>query len=289
MRVSQTSRWSALSDVSACTTLVAFIQPHPVAGSRLRHGTCLSKRKNQTQCEGSSSSQVDLDFTYNMRLATGIVLTGLVLVSALPSHHDQQAIVPTEYFIDSTIRDVLIANEVIGDVLDDFEPTYYLDISYPKSHETVLLGNDIPVKSVSKRPVFTFHSLTPPPANTKTPTLTLILTDPDATSRDDPKWSEMCHWILTNLTTPLADAPPNLLKTKAGELEEYLPPSPPPKTGAHRYVFVLLEGDASKLKAPEDRKHWGYGKVRRGVRDWAKENDLTVVGANFFFAQNKKQ
>lgn len=28
-----------------------------------------------------------------------------------------------------------------------------------------------------------------------TPGLTIVLTDPDAPSRDDPKWSEMCHWI----------------------------------------------------------------------------------------------
>jgi len=25
--------------------------------------------------------------------------------------------------------------------------------------------------------------------------MTIILTDPDAPSRKDPKWSEMCHWI----------------------------------------------------------------------------------------------
>ena len=25
--------------------------------------------------------------------------------------------------------------------------------------------------------------------------LTIVLTDPDAPSRDNPKWSEMCHWI----------------------------------------------------------------------------------------------
>lgn len=26
--------------------------------------------------------------------------------------------------------------------------------------------------------------------------LTLALTDPDAPSRKDPKWGEMCHWIV---------------------------------------------------------------------------------------------
>ena len=68
------------------------------------------------------------------------------------------------------------------------------------------------------------------------------------------------------------------------ELVEYLPPSPPPKTGDHRYVFVLLapegEGGARKLKKPKDRPHWGYGKVGKGVGDWADENGLIVVGEN---------
>src|ERR1700743_46120 len=101
----------------------------------------------------------------------------------------------------------------------------------------------------------------------------------------------MCHWILTNLTTPIAPPrdPLQILKAKPGEIEEYLPPGPPPKTGAHRYVFVLLEGDTSNLKPPANRQHWGYSKPRHGVRRWGKENCLTVVGANFFFAQNEEQ
>ncbi|EXJ76972.1 hypothetical protein A1O3_10129 [Capronia epimyces CBS 606.96] len=218
---------------------------------------------------------------------TGFLWTSLTATAAIAAYSGQQALLGTGYSLSSTIRDALIANDVIGDVLDDFEPTYSLDISYPKSHETVLLGNDIAVKAVSKRPVFTFHSLTSPSISAKNLTFTLALTDPDAKSRDKPIWSEMCHWIVTNLTTP--EPALHLSKAQPGELEEYLPPSPPPKTGSHRYVFVLLEGDASNLEAPSDRKHWGYGKVRHGVRDWAGENNLTVVGANFFFAQNKKQ
>ncbi|KAG9782029.1 hypothetical protein ABEF93_005571 [Exophiala dermatitidis] len=224
--------------------------------------------------------------------ASIVALSGLLWASrgtSRPTHPTDQIVFHQDYSLASTIRDTLIANDVIGDVLDDFEPSYYLDITYPKSHETVLLGNDIPVEAVSERPVFTFHSLEVPSTNAKKSTFTLALTDPDAKSRDNPIWSEMCHWILTNLTTPIPEPPIQPLKAKPGELEEYLPPGPPPKTGPHRYVFVLLEGDTSNLKAPSDRKHWGYGKPRHGVRDWAKENDLTVVGANFFFAQNKKQ
>lgn len=229
----------------------------------------------------------------------------------------------------STVRDVLLANQIIPQVLDDFEPTYYIDISYPKYHDRVLLGNTIPVKHVSKRPVFTFHSIREPPSygdppNEKNLTFTLILTDPDALSRENPVKSEMCHWILTNLTTLLVDEavewpafdhyseekseniedlimelelfldeeiPSSVTKSKAraGEVESYYPPAPPKKTGPHRYVFVLLEGDVSHLVAPKERPHWGYGKERHGVRDWAAQNNLTVVGTNFFYAQHKKQ
>ena len=210
---------------------------------------------------------------------TIVCLLGITLAGQRPLIND--------YSLSSTIRDVLVDNDVIGDVLDDFEPSYYLDIAWPKKHETVLLGNDIPVKAVQKRPTFTFHSISTIDITAKNSTFTLALTDTDAKSRDNPKWSEMCHWILTNLTTPIPE-PPEIMK-KEGELISYQPPGPPPKTGAHRYVFVLLEGDTDDLVAPEERQHWGYGKNRKGVQKWAKENELKVVGANFFFAQDKKQ
>lgn len=228
----------------------------------------------------------------------------------------------------STIRDVLLANQIIPQVLDDFEPTYYIDVSYPKHHKRVLLGNDIKPKQVSKRPIFTFHPISGPPSygdpNDRNLTFTLILTDPDALSRKHPVKSEMCHWIVTNLTGTLGNEnewPPferyiedtdeandnyfadfdrfqddeviEPLKKKdkslPGEVESYFPPAPPKKTGPHRYVFVLLEGDVTSLTPPKERPHWGYGKERHGVRDWAAENDLTIVGANFFYSQNKKQ
>ena len=223
----------------------------------------------------------------------------------------------------STIRDRLLGAQIIPQVLDDFEPIYYLDIAYSKYHEQVLLGNDIKVKAVAKRPTFTFHAISGPPSygdlpDDRSPTFTLILTDPDALSYVHPVKSEMCHWIITNLTTPLKldaehewpastfdlgdmndfdyiesddeeETLGNGLKSKPGEIETYFPPSPPKKTGPHRYVFVLLEGDTSNLRPPKKRPRWGYGKERHGVRDWANENNLTVVGANFFFAQHKKQ
>jgi len=261
----------------------------------------------------------------NILLTLATVSSVLASTNNLPGGQQQLVQQPIEntgqIHFESTIRDVLRANKIIPEILDDFEPTYYLDISYKEHDEKVLLGNDIPVKSVSKRPVIAFHAVTTPSLNDDPPndsnlTFTLALTDPDALSRNNPVLSEMCHWLITNLTTPIGkddfewpeldqyldledmyadevdehdDTEVATSEKKPGEIKSYMPPGPPKKTGPHRYVFVLMEGDASNLKAPEKRAHWGYGKERHGVRDWSKENSLTVVGANFFFAQHKKQ
>lgn len=73
----------------------------------------------------------------------------------------------------------------------------------------------------------------------------------------------------------------------------YKPPGPPPKTGKHRYVFLVFAPkngttEQLKLSKPKDRQHWGYEK-EGGVRDWAESNGLVPVAANFVYAKNKKQ
>ena len=80
---------------------------------------------------------------------------------------------------------------------------------------------------------------------------------------------------------------------KIREIVSYRPPGPPPKTGKHRYVFLVLAPtnattEPLHLKAPAERQHWGYDGYG-GVREWAVENGLTVVGGNFIYAKNKKQ
>jgi len=51
----------------------------------------------------------------------------------------------------------------------------------------------------------------------------------------------------------------------------------------------LLEGKNGNLNAPDDRQHWGAGKPGHGVRDWAKAENLKVIGGNFFFEENLEQ
>lgn len=106
----------------------------------------------------------------------------------------------------------------------------------------------------------------------------------------------MCHWIVTNLTIPVpADGDSGFLGLNIGrnkpphvvELESYFPPSPPPKTGLHRYVFALLASKPNSTapaipRKPKERPHWGYGKVGAGIREWAAENELDIVGEHLW-------
>lgn len=132
-------------------------------------------------------------------------------------------------------------------------------------------------------------------SKTKSPQLTLAMTDPDAPSRDNPEWSEICHWIATDFH--LTDSEEDLKRHEghdepAGDsadtvskkdIKPYKPPGPPPKTGKHRYVFVALapkNGTTAKLhlRKPGDRQHWGFKHEREGLRMWAEEMGLGVVG-----------
>lgn len=161
------------------------------------------------------------------------------------------------------------------------------------------LGNKIKPKKVSSPPVFSIDAspLGPTRTSGSNTTYTLVFSDPDATSRAEPVMAQMCHWIVTNITLPFQSSNddealnwlPSFLSAKGSkesgvkEIMPYLPPTPPPKTGYHRYVFVLLaseteDGIQGALTKPKDRPHWGYGKVGAGVREWADENGLVVVG-----------
>ena len=120
---------------------------------------------------------------------------------------------------------------------------------------------------------------------------------------------QMCHWIVQvtlksseneteGLEVGVMDGAYTLhfgsgieaaTENKPKELMEYLAPAPPKGTGKHRYVFVLLEKEGTgNLKVPKERPHWGYGKRGKGVREWAEDNDLSVVAANFFYSEKKK-
>ncbi|KAK4961381.1 carboxypeptidase Y inhibitor [Elasticomyces elasticus] len=197
----------------------------------------------------------------------------------------------------SAIQDEVPQHPLDSVVLDPFDPKLTLSIFYENA--TVEVGNTIDPAKTQKAPDVQFIASVPNDFSVlirKGMQLTLALTDPDAPSRDNPEWSEICHWIATGvqLTKPSEDDDSTGFSKGVQTIVEYKPPGPPPKTGKHRYVFVALapkNGTTEKLSlsTPGGRQHWGYGKERQGLRRWAEENGLGVVGANFMYEQNEKQ
>ncbi|EEH43723.2 uncharacterized protein PADG_00012 [Paracoccidioides brasiliensis Pb18] len=212
---------------------------------------------------------------------------------------EQEVLSPTQTF---PLKQMLTTKR-INTVLSDFYPTFTLYMAYPATHTVTRLGNNVTANDTWHEPVFEFHRLSRPPMSLM-PALqaenfyTLALTDPDSMNVGGTK-SEVCHWIVTNLTNmelapeyhpfelddKVDDYSPTPIRTFTPQvLVPYL--APENVTDSHRLVFVLLEGNSSmanNVTVPKDRKDWGYGERGHGVQNWAWENGLHVVGANFFY------
>jgi len=219
----------------------------------------------------------------------GLVLVLSSVCVGLSIHQEQKPITESKDAFD-TIREALKKADIIDGVIDDFQPKCFVAPFYGKKQKPVVYGNKFKKSQTKNKPTLKVYC----PTMKSTPGLTIALTDPDAPSRDNPKWGEICHYI----TIAYAVAPSTsedleldleLGLTSSSDLIEYKPPGPPPKTGYHRYIFILLEGETTNLTAPDDRQHWGTGKQGHGVRDWAKKEGLKVIGANYFIEKNKKQ
>ncbi|KAK8909771.1 hypothetical protein QC760_002460 [Botrytis cinerea] len=187
------------------------------------------------------------------------------------------------------IKKILKKSSIIPDVLDPFIPTCYILPSYPPSPSSsslkkVKLGNKLLPSQTQSAPSIQVFC---PGKYHVQGGLTIILTDPDAPSRDDDSMSEMCHWI-ARIPEAVIGKEGVSGEWSGSELEkvgvvDYKAPAPPKGTGKHRYVFVLLEGDNVDMEGPEERKHWGFEKPGSGIREWAGRENLTIIGANFFY------
>lgn len=158
-----------------------------------------------------------------------------------------------------------------------------LSIAYLTNKE-VSLGNTLRPEDAQEQPILQIT----PESEDNSKTYTIILTDPDAPSRKDTKWSEFCHWIITDVKLPSLEAitasataeSMSIDLSRSRELVKYMGPAPPEKTGKHRYVFLLYRNPSSggSLEGPSERKKWGNDEPRKGAREWADKYGLELVG-----------
>lgn len=62
---------------------------------------------------------------------------------------------------------------------------------------------------------------------------TLMMVDPDAPSRQDPKFGEVRHWLVVNI-------PENSI-SDGKTIVEYIGSGAPKGTGLHRYIFLVYK------------------------------------------------
>lgn len=179
-------------------------------------------------------------------------------------------------------RTRLAEAEIIPTVIDDFRPSFQLDAIWKS--DAARLGNTLDPSHLQSKPSVHFEKakseLNFTPQGAAHMTHVVALTDPDAPSRDNPEWSEFCHWIAVGT---LGSSASGVSGFQHRDIVEYKPPGPPPKTGKHRYVFLLLvpingTTDELNLEKPKDRKHWGSDDEGHGVREWARDHGLAPVG-----------
>ncbi|XP_064550189.1 protein D2 [Drosophila montana] len=122
----------------------------------------------------------------------------------------------------SAVNDAFNWHQVVPDVISE-PPTDLLRVSYD-NRLLVKDGDIVTPTQVKNKPVVEWKA--EPDAY-----YTLMMVDPDAPSRAEPKLREFKHWLVINI--------PGNDVAKGDALADYVGSGPPKDTGLHRYVFLL--------------------------------------------------
>lgn len=168
------------------------------------------------------------------------------------------------------VSEAFTSNEIVPDVIGE-APGALVKVSYAGGSE-VNLGNELTPTQVKDQPTVSWEA--EPGA-----LYTLVMTDPDAPSRANPKMREWKHWVVVNV--PGSDV-------GAGEtVAEYIGSAPPQNSGLHRYVFLVYKQTGGKVQFDEPKlsnRNPNRGKFR--VAEFAEKYQLgNPVAGNFYQAQ----
>ncbi|KAG9120769.1 hypothetical protein FRC07_003611 [Ceratobasidium sp. 392] len=232
-------------------------------------------------------------------LWTSLLLTASLsfgLVSSSPVHKcsNNKLKVTREKPTLSEVKHAFKEAKIVPDLLPEFKPSSLLYLTYPKSsvkHKSKKKSDKSKIVLPGRR--FAKDTTeTPPEISLEGPgwpgAYTLFLLDPDAPSRENPKWSQVRHWFIGNLTLGgFSKHVPNsvVLTNETAAVNDYKPPAPPAGTGAHRYVALLyaqpLDFDYSFLDT-SDRQHFN-------ITEFAKRSGLGTPLAGTFLTVKVKE
>ncbi|CAL9729796.1 carboxypeptidase Y inhibitor [Monosporozyma unispora] len=178
-----------------------------------------------------------------------------------------------------------ILKDILPSLYGNFEAQGTIEAQYAKPEVNAQMGNELLPSETKDAPVVTYHANKPLDLDA---TYTYAMTDPDAPSRTDNKWGEICHYVATGIKFESAKG--GVVSDKGHGVMPYVGPGPPKDTGLHRYIFMVFKEPKGKTEFTEIKNYvqWGYGVQGAGIERWSKENDLELLAINFFFAQNEE-
>lgn len=203
----------------------------------------------------------------------------------------------------SNVSLALRKDGIIPDVIpEDFRPSTLFSVSWPQSGAEAMLGNILTKTDTQLEPSVEITPLN----STDGGTYTIAMLDPDAPSKQDPKFGPFRHWVTQGLRPPttseivaaastgrdLGDplTEPLSASTTKPAITPYRPPGPGSGTGMHRYVFLLFKEPDTGYVVSEDAIERGSDLEQRrrwSATDFAKKHGLTLVGANYFLLSSE--
>nr|AFV67438.1 centroradialis [Hordeum vulgare] len=164
------------------------------------------------------------------------------------------------------VLEPLVVGKVIGEVIDNFNPTVKMTVTY-SSNKQVFNGHEFFPSAVVSKPRIEVQG------GDMRSFFTLVMTDPDVPGPNDPYLREHLHWIVS-------DIPGTTDASFGREVVSY--ESPKPNIGIHRFTFVLFQQKKRQaMNAPSTRDYFN-------TRRFADENDLGLpVAAVYFNAQRE--
>ncbi|KAK4879806.1 hypothetical protein RN001_007952 [Aquatica leii] len=183
---------------------------------------------------------------------------------------DEKSTVTEDEMAAQQLSDKMETLEVIPDVIDK-KPNTVLHVTYNKDIK-VNEGNVITPTNVKDRPVVYWNS-------EDDSFYSLVMTDPDAPSRENPELREWHHWLVVNI-------PGNNIQ-QGETLSEYIGAGPLQDTGLHRYVFLLYK-QPQKISFNEEKltNCSADGRGNFCVKDFANKYHLGDPVAGKFFKEN---
>ncbi|GAA96246.1 uncharacterized protein L969DRAFT_69121 [Mixia osmundae IAM 14324] len=177
-------------------------------------------------------------------------------------------------------------------ISSDFKPSVPLIIRY--GDKFVQAGTKLKPSETQREPELQFAPIDKDAGESET-MYTIILTDPDDPSREDPRDAQYRHWLQQDIKPPSIEALTSSnddsirLQMSSTALTPYEGPYPPAKTSYHRYCFLLFAQPSTVAwsanefdNAQEARGHWN-------AIQWADAKGLRLVGADYFLCQDDEQ